>query len=560
MTIPVNLLAPDPEGAARATAVRHANERVLTDPALNPTATDAPPTLGEALAAACAPATTRQREPHSTQDAEWERASREVLAVLPADLPLAALSGAHVVTVAKSGMLRRAAGVDVGGWRALVAVHVEEAARSNPRHLDAALDQAYSDQQAARLSQASPITLVWPRRVVELLRAMIRFVAGRDLRFGQFGRFSTPSDFMNDVRALARRHGVTFEATPFRPTRAAEEARALMRELSDPRYLMRDALASMAGAKAARVLRASHIRLVGDGVEVKCQMRERYANRRAWHRCDAPVAEVLRALRSGPYAALEAAREAGGADYRVIADVRWNGTALSLASEVDGASERGTDDLLDPRTWLLLTLGAEGRMGQIRRAMRSDLLVEGTTDELVLDVPDAERKRASLLLAAPAQQAALAFTLRVGYLANLERAYRSGQIANYPLFPSGRLIRGRAGAHVAAYIDDRTLNDWARAVERRLGLTRVDRQGMYGWRRSFINLFDTWSTSARVKDLLTGHTDMREPTYGSTRVTVYLDPRDLVHLREGQRLLEHVRTEFVRTGAPPPPTAGGSAP
>jgi hypothetical protein len=77
---------------------------------------------------------------------------------------------------------------------------------------------------------------------------------------------------------------------------------------------------------------------------------------------------------------------------------------------------------------------------------------------------------------------------------------------------------------------------------------------------AFINVFDTWSTSARVKDLLTGHTDMREPTYGSTRVTVYLDPRDLVHLREGQRLLEHVRTEFVRTGAPPPPTAGGSAP
>ena len=42
---------------------------------------------------------------------------------------------------------------------------------------------------------------------------------------------------------------------------------------------------------------------------------------------------------------------------------------------------------------------------------------------------------------------------------------------------------------------------------------------------------------------------MRDPTFGSTRVTVYLNPQDLVHLREVQRLLEHVRTEFVRTGS-----------
>jgi len=114
-------------------------------------------------------------------------------------------------------------------------------------------------------------------------------------------------------------------------------------------------------------------------------------------------------------------------------------------------------------------------------------------------------------------------------------------------------------AGAGGYIDDRTLNDWARDVERRLGLPRVDREAMYGWRRAFINLFDTWSTSPRVKDLLTGHTDMREPTYGSTRVIVYLDPRDLVYLREGQRLLEHVRTEYVRTGRPPAPGGGTGA-
>jgi glutamine amidotransferase-like uncharacterized protein len=62
-----------------------------------------------------------------------------------------------------------------------------------------------------------------------------------------------------------------------------------------------------------------------------------------------------------------------------------------------------------------------------------------------------------------------------------------------------------------------------------------------------------------VKDLVTGHVDMRDPTYSnSTRVTVYLDPRDLKYLREVQHLLQHVRTEFVRTGSPPGPRPSGT--
>ena len=48
---------------------------------------------------------------------------------------------------------------------------------------------------------------------------------------------------------------------------------------------------------------------------------------------------------------------------------------------------------------------------------------------------------------------------------------------------------------------------------------------------------------------------VRDPTFGSTRSTVYLNPQDLVYLRDVQRLLEHVRTEFVLTGRPPRPPA-----
>jgi hypothetical protein len=42
-----------------------------------------------------------------------------------------------------------------------------------------------------------------------------------------------------------------------------------------------------------------------------------------------------------------------------------------------------------------------------------------------------------------AQRRILYFAQRVGHLADLERAYREGTIADYPLFPQGKLRLGR---------------------------------------------------------------------------------------------------------------------
>lgn len=562
MTIPFNLLTPGDTSAQRAAAVQFANERIMKDPVFNPMSHGGAPTLGEVLAIACAPETTRQREASSDQDADWKRASREVLAVLPADLPLADLSGQHVVTVAKSAMLRRACGASVEHWLPAVRTQVLPARRHDALHLDDAVRRAYEHSKPGAHEQVRRITFVWPRRVIELLRAMIRHVAKRHIRFHAFRLFSPPSDFMDDVRALATKEGVAFSAKPFRPTRAADEARDLMRELSDPRYAMRDLLAGFAGSSAATRLRASDVRVthVG-GVEVYCQRREKFAHREAWHLCDGEVSAALRALLTGPYAALEAARAAGGPDYRLVSDLRWTGTELHPIRSVEEPVNPQADALLDPRTWLLLTLGVEGRLGQVLRAMRSNVLVEGSCGELLLDVPDTDKKRATCMLLAPAQRAALAFAMRLGHLADLERAYRNNEISDYALCPSGELRSGRAQVKSAAEsLDESKLKDWARDVERRLGIARVHGEGMYGWRRAFINLFDAWPVSGRVKDLITGHTDLKDPTYGSTRVTVYLDPRDLVFLREAQRLLEHVRTEYVRSGRPPAPVGTGAPP
>lgn len=474
MSIPFDLLDAGSGPAARPAAVQHADRLVASDPALDDRRATHQPTVGALLALACAPDTTRKRDEHSDQHAEWERARREVLALLPASFPLAALSGRHIVSLAKSATLRRACGADVAEWTTVLATHVDPLRLRDPSHLDEAMVAAYCSLLGAGRG-AVAITGTWSRRVVELLRAMVRHVGSRDQRFSQWSKFTAPPDFMNDVRALARERGLNLEHTPFRPRRGVEDARALMRELDDPRYWMRDCLVTMVGAQRVGEVRASEVRQLGETVEIFCQRREKRAHRAIWHACEAPVAEVLRALLAGPYAALEAARSGGGPDYRLVADVRWNGVHLERVRTAADAPDPGADGLLDPRAWLLLMLGAEGRMGQVRRSMRSNLHVEGTLYTFVLDVPHSERKRASWLLLAPVQRRAVVFMQTVGYLADLERAFDAGTITDYPLFPQGRLVAGRARVDQTGICDDKQLNDWARDIEARLGLERRGR-------------------------------------------------------------------------------------
>jgi hypothetical protein len=317
----------------------------------------------------------------------------------------------------------------------------------------------------------------------------VREAVDRDQRYSSWSKFVTPPDFMNDVRAMARALGIDMESTPFRPRRDAEDARALMRELDDPRYWMRDCLVTMVGAQRVGEVRGSEVRVVGDTVEVYCHCRARCAHRSIWHACEERVAAVMRALLADPYAALEAARAAGGPGYHLVADVRWDGEHLQRIRTADDAPDPGDDWLLDPRAWLLLVLGAEGRMGQVRRAMRSNLHIEGTLHSFVLDVPQTERKRAPWLLLAPVQRRAVVFMQTVGYLADLERALEAEKITDYPLFPQGRLVAGRALVGDISVCDEKRLNEWARDVEARLGLERVEGEGMYGWRRCFVDLF-----------------------------------------------------------------------
>jgi integrase len=136
---------------------------------------------------------------------------------------------------------------------------------------------------------------------------------------------------------------------------------------------------------------------------------------------------------------------------------------------------------IDPRYGLLLALGAELRLGQVRRCRRSDLDLEAGS----LRVPGRSKKKAPVELLTPGQLKYARAALETGYLRELE-----GHYADYPLFPAGQLRGGRSGnpraiaRHAEAKpIDRRTCSEWFQQAEQKAGVTHIFGRGAYGIRR-----------------------------------------------------------------------------
>jgi integrase len=139
---------------------------------------------------------------------------------------------------------------------------------------------------------------------------------------------------------------------------------------------------------------------------------------------------------------------------------------------------------VDPRFDLLICLGAELRLGQVRRARRSNLdPVKG-----IFRSPGRGKKKGAIVELTDGQRAAVQRALD-GYLAPLERS-----MPDYPLFMAGRLVT-RDGIKVAvpeihgeaAPIDKRTINDWWRAAETLAGVPHVKGLAAYGGRRRLVD-------------------------------------------------------------------------
>jgi integrase len=139
----------------------------------------------------------------------------------------------------------------------------------------------------------------------------------------------------------------------------------------------------------------------------------------------------------------------------------------------------------DPRFALLLTLGAELRLGQVVRCRRGDLhLEEGT-----LTVRGRGKKRGVTVQLTDGQLAAARAALE-GYLKPLEAA-----CMDYPLFPAGQMPGGRSGHPKAVPerhgqakpVGRRWILAEFRTAERLAGVPHVEGRAAYGLRRAAVD-------------------------------------------------------------------------
>jgi hypothetical protein len=172
----------------------------------------------------------------------------------------------------------------------------------------------------------------------------------------------------------------------------------------------------------------------------------------------------------------------------------------------------------DPRIALALMLGAELRGGQVIRTMRSHVDLSPAAGHGVVDIPFVSaRKRAPRLVLNGAERAALDAAMSAGFLSLLEVAHREGKLADYPLFPGGRLVKGKAPVREKLRpMHATSVAEMLHALERAAEVAPVKGRAWHGLRRAFTNLYPEATTDARLLDAIGGWvpgSSMREGTY-----------------------------------------------
>lgn len=190
---------------------------------------------------------------------------------------------------------------------------------------------------------------------------------------------------------------------------------------------------------------------------------------------------------------------------------------------------------VDPRFGLLLSLGAELRLGQVVRCRRSDLDLDART----LRVPTSGKKRGVVEKLTMGQMAAIEAALG-GYLRTLETA-----LPDYPLFPQGQMPGGRSGEPVAdpqrhgtaRPLDRKTLREWFLEAEERAGVPHVPRRGAYGVRRLAVDEYKRRGISREGLMQAGGWSDSQIPD------AVYADQKAEYAADEAARLRAAMRGE-----------------
>lgn len=214
------------------------------------------------------------------------------------------------------------------------------------------------------------------------------------------------------------------------------------------------------------------------------------------------------------------------------------------------------DPRVDPRFALAFDLGGEQRMGQVLRCQRSQLELPAVDHARLRELPAGQLglarirgsgKKSAMPVVLTADQRVAIEAALMGYLADFELAWRSGQIADYPLFPAGRFKKGKARVVAGArpLTRDAALKMFYE-LEQVAGVSHIPGRGWYGVRRVATDLAENVEKDERVLNSITGHRD------STTRRLVYQDSeRSDVLIRAAE-----VRAE-VR-GAEPKGSAAGS--
>lgn len=164
---------------------------------------------------------------------------------------------------------------------------------------------------------------------------------------------------------------------------------------------------------------------------------------------------------------------------------------------------------VDPRAALLFRVAVGLRPGQVVRARRRDLDFTAGT----LTVHGAGTKRGVRVALTTGQRVAIRAALDT-YLAPLEAAYTAGAIADYPLFPQGKLRRGACvvARHATAKpVHGRTLLGWWNAAEAAAGIAKQRGRGFYTSRRVAVDFAKAKKASREGLQAVGGWADPQIP-------------------------------------------------
>ncbi len=207
---------------------------------------------------------------------------------------------------------------------------------------------------------------------------------------------------------------------------------------------------------------------------------------------------------------------------------------------------------VDVRIALAIELGAEARLGQVARLMRShlDLSPSGTFGLGRMVVHGAGKKLGVTRDLTPEERGAIDRAL-AGYLMHLEEAFQQDLREDYPIFPSGRLKydippsrwpkRSRPGhtdvqptRRAKLTVSDRPIGkrgllDLFHELEEFAGVTPQPGRGWYGIRRKATDVYEDYETDERVLNDQTGHRS------SETRREVYQEKeREVIRARSAK--------------------------